>query len=388
MKRLLALIAILSAGNLLAEPLVVHEWGTFTVLQDENGNAIPGINIDDEPVPGFVHRVGSLILSPAVARLASKAPLPHCHRDVVMRLETPVVYFYPPNGGAAVVDVEVDFPSGWITEYYPDAAVSAPGLKEGRIRQEETGTLVWKDLRVGGRADGPRTDSHVWKTPREVDAASVQTPQGEAERYLFYRGVANLEAPVRVSRDGDALKMTGETRVGWLADFRGDGTVAFTKAGPEMPATFEDYSKKNLERLRSEMRDELIAEGLFPKEAEAMLKTWEDSYFQSRGLRLFYMVPREWTDRHLPLRISGDTKITRAMIGRIELVTPEQRKTLERLVNMPKVSPDNLPGGYYMLGRFAKALLANEHWRQPSAGTESWVLALEIGARAVPVPQN
>ena len=34
-----------------AESMVVHEWGTFTSLQDESGNAIGGINADDEPVP-------------------------------------------------------------------------------------------------------------------------------------------------------------------------------------------------------------------------------------------------------------------------------------------------------------------------------------------------
>lgn len=379
MKKLLFLVAMLGTGNLLAEPLVVHEWGTFTVLQDEQGNAIPGINIDDEPVPDFVYRVGSLILSPAVSRLASKAPLPTCHPDVVMRLETPVVYFYPPDDKEAVVDVEVDFPSGWITEYYPDATVSTPGLSEGQIRREEMGQLVWKGLKVGGKAGGPRTDSHVWKTPREVDAASVQTPQGESERYLFYRGVANLEAPVRVSREGDVLKMTGETRVGWLADFREDGTVAFVKAGTEMPANFTGYSRTNLAALRAEMRDELIAEGLFSKEADAMLATWEESYFQSRGLRLFYMVPREWTDRHLPLRVSGDTQITRAMIGRIELVTPDQRETIERLVKMPSVSSSELPGGYYLLGRFAKALMVDQHLRQPSEGTRRWMLALQCG---------
>ena len=30
--------------------IVVHEWGTFTSLQDELGRAIGGINTDDEPV--------------------------------------------------------------------------------------------------------------------------------------------------------------------------------------------------------------------------------------------------------------------------------------------------------------------------------------------------
>lgn len=383
MNRLLFLVVMLGTGNLLADPLVVHEWGTFTVLQNEQGNAISGINIDDEPVPSFVYRVGSLILSPSMPRPASKVALPSCHPDVVMRLETPVVYFYPPNDKEAEVDVEVDFPSGWISEYYPNATVSTPGLSEGHIRREEMGQIAWRGLKVGGNAAGPSTDSHVWKTPREVDSASVQTPQGEVERYLFYRGVANLEAPVRVSREGDVLKMTGETRVGWLADFRGDGTVAFVRAGAEMPANFTGYSKKNLAALRVEMRGELIAEGLFPKEAEAMLATWENSYFQSRGLRLFYMVPREWTDRHLPLRVSGVTQITRAMIGRIELVTPEQRETIERLVKISSVSPSELPGGYYLLGRFAKALMVDQHRRQPSDGTRKWMLALQYG---IPIP--
>src|ERR1039458_980515 len=41
-----------------AQPLVVHEWGTFTSLQDEAGRTLGGINTDDEPVPAFCHDVG------------------------------------------------------------------------------------------------------------------------------------------------------------------------------------------------------------------------------------------------------------------------------------------------------------------------------------------
>ena len=40
------------------KPLIVHEWGTFTALQDESGRAIGGININDEPLPKFIHRFG------------------------------------------------------------------------------------------------------------------------------------------------------------------------------------------------------------------------------------------------------------------------------------------------------------------------------------------
>src|SRR5437867_9591477 len=77
--------------------LVVHEWGTFTSLQDETGAAIGGINTDDEPVPKFVHRLADLLLlSPSDL----PAPIlfqgaPHCHPDVTMPLETPVIYFHP-----------------------------------------------------------------------------------------------------------------------------------------------------------------------------------------------------------------------------------------------------------------------------------------------------
>ncbi len=79
--------------------LVIHEWGTFTSLQDESGNAIGGINTDDEPVPDFVHR-----LSPHLLIDANNLPEPEyqgappSHPDVTMRLETPVMYFYPPKG--------------------------------------------------------------------------------------------------------------------------------------------------------------------------------------------------------------------------------------------------------------------------------------------------
>jgi hypothetical protein len=77
--------------------LVIHEWGTFTCLQDETGRAIAGVNTDDEPVPEFVHRISDL-----VERASDLAPVyfkgvPRSHRQVVMRLETPVVYFYPPR---------------------------------------------------------------------------------------------------------------------------------------------------------------------------------------------------------------------------------------------------------------------------------------------------
>ena len=55
------------------------------------------------------------------------------------------------------------------------------------------------------------------------------------------------------------------------------------------------------------------------------------SYFRSHGMRLFFIVPRAYTDYFLPLKVSVPAEITRAMIGRLELITPKQRACLRRI---------------------------------------------------------
>src|SRR5262245_19710771 len=101
---------------------LAHEWGTFTTLQDEQGKELHGINIDDEPVPEFVHNLSPFLLSKPL--LSSRhweyrqKAAPQHHPYVTMRLETPVIYFYPPQGilEAMTVDVHVRFRGGWLTE--------------------------------------------------------------------------------------------------------------------------------------------------------------------------------------------------------------------------------------------------------------------------------
>ncbi len=94
--------------------LVVHEWGTFTSLQAEDGRALGGINTDDEPVPAFVHDIARGLLLPA-----SEAPptfsqgAPSAHPDVTMRLETPVIYFHGLASERRPIEVKVAFRGGW-----------------------------------------------------------------------------------------------------------------------------------------------------------------------------------------------------------------------------------------------------------------------------------
>ena len=91
------------------DKVIVHEWGTFTCLQDDQGNAIGGINVDDEPVPAFVWQYANRLVAGQYSKDSRNFGLPPYNSDggkgwtngdptVTMRLETPVIYIYPPKG--------------------------------------------------------------------------------------------------------------------------------------------------------------------------------------------------------------------------------------------------------------------------------------------------
>jgi len=400
----------------------VHEWGTFTSLQDETGAAIGGINTDDEPVPDFVHQLAHpFLLFPTEIPVVFFQGSPACHPDVTMRLETPVLYFYPPAAGKVFegIDVRVKFRGGWLTEFFPNAETNMPGLpirgRPGRVagplRSDTVGYLGWKNLKVGGDWPGPETASHVWVSPRAVKSASVQNITGESEKFLFYRGVGHIDAPLKIVRDSKTdrlifrsqlsseLSARGPLKIpsAWLVDIRPDGTAAFSLLPPlaldgntgrelaRISATFNPlaYSSYNLPKLKKALRQALVAEGLFADEAEALLNTWELSYFKSPGLRVFFIVPPAWTEFYLPLEMSPAADITRVMVGRVELVTPQQRKTLRKLAAFsPRVThleAEELRARFY--ARYPKDAGQRKHFDEVVAARRSL-------ASYLPVPET
>jgi hypothetical protein len=452
---LVCTVICLSATILFAAPskagqLVVHEWGTFTTLQDEDGREVTGINVDDEPVPDFVHNLNPYLLSkPILSSLHwqyRQKAAPRQHPLVTMRLETPVIYFYPPPGAPLPMDldVSVQFRGGWLTEFYPEATASAPGLKEGLFEFGEldsttVGSLAWDHVRIGTKESGPETTEHVWLAPRKTQSAPV-TVGNESEQYLFYRGVGRLRPPLRVMTDREHNELSIRANFDkvlapgqaatinrlWLADIREDGTSAFRTLGvmgvtadteavrATTQAEFDakDYAKGNLQRLKDEMHRQLVAAGLFEDEATAMLATWDRAYFQSPGLRLFFLVPREWTDHHLPLSLTDNgkpvnTRLERVMMGRIELVSRSQRATLNRLadaaisdgkwVNQIPESPARdaflagrsnfgdlgvaIPPDYQLylsLGRFRNALIVADERLRPTPSLTQFIDTYEL----------
>lgn len=443
-----------SAGE---DRLVVHEWGTFTALQDEQGRELSGINTDDEPVPEFVHNLNRFLLSrPVLSSLHwqyRQKGAPRAHPQVTMRLETPVIYFYPPHGQLEPlpIDVSVRFRGGWLTEFYPQAKADAPRLEDGMfdfgdLTPKTVSSLTWDRLQVGTNAAGPQTDEHVWLAPRRVKAANLSTVDGESERYLFYRGVGQIRAPLRATLDRQAGQIalhanfdevltnqqSAEIPALWLVDVRQDGQCAFrTLDGLDVnndPAAAlartdyqfadSDYRPANRNQLEAEMHVALVADGLYPDEATALLTTWQRSYFASPGLRLFYLVPQVWTDHYLPLTLSRDavpyeTRVERVMIGRLELVSDRQQALLNRLAQvapsdgtwLEKVpeSPARekflagrtdfgdlgvpIPPDYQMylaLGRFRNALVAHEERVRPTATLTQFIDTYELHPFRIP----
>lgn len=331
--------------------LVVHEWGTFTSFQSEEGATIAGINVDDEPVPAFVHRLQELpIFTTASLPARWSQGAPRCHSGVTLRLETPVLYFYPqPEFGLKQpLDVRVRFNGGWLTEFYPAATAAMPGFPD-RLGRETKGDLEWTGLRLQSAPESqlPRTQERVWLAPRAVQSSIVSTVS-EAEKYVFYRGVGHLDAPLVTKLSRADLQITlsdsaiTEMPMSWLVRVSSDGKVSYRtiRGGKQsfsvpLPTTSAGNTSQ-IGDLRKEMSSALTSVGLYPDEAQAMLETWRLSYFDSEGLRLFFLLPQSWTDHQLPLSISAPANVTRVMVGRIELVSDTQRAALERLYSLPE----------------------------------------------------
>lgn len=356
-----SLYAVSAAAPAASPPLIVHEWGTFTSFQDEQGRTIPGINVDDEPVPGFVHRLAGVDIFAGGSLPASWSQgAPRCHPDVTMRLETPVLYFYPPAGWESVpFDVRATFNGGWLTEFYPAAMTDGVNFP-GALDANERGSLQWNQVRLdpAGAAWMPATSENVWLAPRAVAASVVVEPNAqEAEKYLFYRGVGHLDAPIVVRRQRESITIS--LRAGtsletlprlWIVEVGPDGHVRHRTLNPGTrtvkTAAFVGDAGANtssLPALRGELSQALIAAGLYADEASAMLETWRLSYFESEGLRVFFVLPQSWTDAHLPLSISTPAEVTRLMIGRVELVTDRQRARLDQLFALSDADIPKLP---------------------------------------------
>jgi len=356
-----------------ASDLTVHEWGTFTSVAGEDGNAIEWDALGGkDDLPGFVKDFGF-----------------RCFKwrlDGTVRMETPVIYFYSPREITA--SVKVQFPHGAITEWYPDGEHAIyqskslmdrmSGDMESRMYADDAvyrtkdlvdpappelgpqmvklspsligidtsmrnlmGAISWNDIKVqpDSTADLPVENRPSRYYAARGAGAAPLTVGEQHEKFLFYRGVGRIKVPVsaRVSVDGrmgHALVVenrgTDVVPFAILFENRG-GRMGYRSAGAIQNSVALDAPTLDgsFEQLRHDLENALVAQGLFPKEAQAMVATWRDSWFEE-GSRLIYIVPAHAIDAMLPLQVDpAPSQTARVFVGRIELITAETKRVVE-----------------------------------------------------------
>jgi hypothetical protein len=252
-----------------------------------------------------------------------------------VRMETPVLYFYGPR--EQTVSVNVRFPQGLITEWYPRAEV--PAVNAPIRLTQQTGQIDWKQVTITPGAnpaflveDGA---SHYYAA-RATDAAPVRVG-GDAEKFLFYRGLASFQVAIAARSIGDRTLVlenaAAPVRGLLLFENRGGrmGYRVLDRLEGAAQVTAPDL-KHDFASLRRELESLLVAHGLYPREAAAMVETWRDSWFEE-GTRLLYIVPPAMVDEILPLRITpAPERVTRVFVGRLEIFTPATLRDVERAI--------------------------------------------------------
>jgi hypothetical protein len=339
-------VASLAAGQVHAagDRLTVHEWGTFTSIAGTGGVGVDWLPLSGpNDLPCFVNQMqddGS-----------SKSSL-----IGTVRMETPVLYFYAPH--ELMISAEVRFPHGLITEWYPRAELAPTSNGEGAERSSELrhGAISWRNVSVAPQATLKLADdgkaSHYYAA-RAVDAAPLLVGQ-QQEKFLFYRGVGRFSLPVsaRAREDGGVvIENLVDEAVGGMIFFEKRGSkISYRSVGRLQARARVTVETPSLDAdpagLRDEIEQLLIDQGLFPREAKAMLATWHDAWFEE-GARLLYLVPRRTIDAELPLAITPrPDDVARVFMGRLEVITPATLKAVERAI------ADSDPATLELYGRF------------------------------------
>src|SRR6266403_5229836 len=310
--------------------LTAHEWGTFTSIAGEKGQAVEWSPLTGSTdLPGFVEHFRS-----AGFKLGLRG---------TVRMETPVLYFY--DSREETVSVNVRFVKGAITEWYPQANRVEPtaALYDASLNgRQPDGSISWDAVTVAPdlRADFPaeNRENHYYAARQTASTpVLVKTPRGEQqEKFLFYRGVANFAVPlaVRLTSGGQVLiENRGEEEIQGVILFERRGE----KGGFRMGSAVKDGAvleppalTGTVDSLGRELEGLLVSRGLYQDEAHAMVETWRNSWFEE-GSRLLYLVPDEFVNAVLPLSIRpAPVQTVRVFVGRLELVTAETERAVER----------------------------------------------------------
>ena len=333
-------VALLTAAGFARGPvlstsapgLAVHEWGTFTSVAGADGQSVEWRPLSSSSdLPCFV-----TMLSPLSQYKTDNGANRLGAIRATVRMETPVLYFYSPD--TRTVSVNVRFPQGLITEWYPRAEVPEVAAPVRLLNQ--TGQIDWRHVTItpGATPVFPveHGESHYYAA-RATDAAPVRVGN-DPEKFLFYRGLASFPVSIEaraVARDTIALASRGPHEFRGLMLFENrNGRIGYRlidRLSGEMQVRTPELTQ-SFASLRRDLEALLVEHGLFAREAAAMVDTWRDSWFDE-GTRLLYIVPRASVDEILPLRVTpSPEQVARVFVGRLEMFTPSTLEEVERAI--------------------------------------------------------
>lgn len=389
------LLLIASSALAAADPAYqLHEWGTFTTVSGSDGILLTGLEREEEPLPGFVHSHAGFENNPA-RQLALMTQMMERHgmpfmtpgskgfgyrpvAGVTVKMETPVLYFHSPE--AFDVKVKIGFAGGTISQWYPARSAGevlpeppAPADPKRNptplsawlvdFTKGYQGSIEWEVKVLSPEESRDKVlfkpqDTLGWLRARVPGSNALRTSSGETEGYLFYRGMGRFDPGLKTTVDsGETLHVTNRTgaKISYLVAFErtAGGELRWTdrKDGLEAGNTL-DLAETDLkleaggfEPLYQAVKSGLTHCGLTEAESRAMVETWWQSYFEAPGLRVFWVVPRETTDRILPLEVSpAPASLVRVIVGRSEVFRPRDETKWQQMASVEDSRQSVWPG--------------------------------------------
>ncbi len=269
-----------------APGLVVHEWGTFTGISGSDGVPLQFYPTNNDLPPFATEEVLLLKMS----------------LNGTVSLETPVTYFYARE--ALKVRVKAEFPGGVFTNWYPHAKST---------RRERDGVIEWNEVEVlpGQKADLPGAGEkgryflardaganllRVKSEKKIYDTHNIEKVEEKTqyEQFLFYRGVGHAKLPVRVVNNSTGVfemeNVSGDTIADYFAVHVKDRKLQLLHGSELKPGATGRFDFRKVsgegDALDEALVKALVAQGLYEKEARAMVATWRDAWFEEEGTRV------------------------------------------------------------------------------------------------------
>jgi hypothetical protein len=258
--------------------LIVHEWGVFTSIQDEDGVRIEkGLRKACLRYPGFCYKLE--------------------REKKSVQFRKPVIYLYTRK--RQKVEVQAEIPDGFFSRWYPWACEVGPRWQRFQKAEDlHDGYLVWRITVIPAdrtnRLKKIPAASSWWAHLRDTDSANVMVKplrrRREYEKFIFYTGSTDITCPLKVTLKGHKLVLRTLGKVlkhAWVINSNGKkGAIDYL--GPlkngvvDLPCQLEDV-KELIPRVCTQLKKRLIQEGYIQRRPRVWLKYGRSSSSGPKG---------------------------------------------------------------------------------------------------------